>query len=78
MFFQILKLNHLTLAFFVTSKFEMLGTFDGDLHTAFALGALQPEDQLLRSFCLLSQNGIGLTTETLFFTIVTPFTLGKL
>ena len=52
MFFQILKLNHLTLAFFVTSKFEMLGTFDGDLHTAFALGALQPEDQLLGSFCL--------------------------
>ena len=51
-FFQILKLNHLTLAFFVTSKFEMLGTFDGDLHTAFALGALQPEDQLLGSFCL--------------------------
>ena len=35
-----------------------------------ALGALQPQHQLLGSLGFLSQDGLGLTSETLLFTVV--------
>ena len=35
-----------------------------------ALGALQPEDQLLGGLSLLPQNGLGLTSEPLLLTVV--------
>ena len=47
-----LKLDHLSLTFFVTSQLEMLRTFDGNLETPLALSAFQTQHQFLGSFGL--------------------------
>ena len=47
-----LKLDHLSLTFLVTAQLEMLGTFDGNLLTPLALGALQTQHQLFGCLCL--------------------------
>merc|ERR1719458_503297 len=75
---RFLKLDHLSLTFFVTSQLEMLRTLDGNLLTAFALGAFKTKYQFLGGLCLLPQDGFGLTSETLLFAIVTPTSLCKL
>jgi len=54
-------------AFFVTSQLEMLRTLDGNLLTAFALGAFKTKYQLLDGLCLLLQDGFGLNSEILLF-----------
>ncbi|QQP48648.1 60S ribosomal protein L44 [Caligus rogercresseyi] len=56
----------------------MLGSLEGNLLAALALAALETKHDLLRGLGLLTQNGLGLTTETLLLTIVAPTTLGKL
>ena len=56
----------------------MLGPLDGDLMLPLALGALDPQDQLLGGLCLLPQDGLGLTAETLLFPVVPPPSLGLL
>ena len=43
-----------------------------------ALGALQSEGDLLGVLGLLSEDGLGLTTETLLFHVVSSLSLGKL
>merc|ERR1719322_1042836 len=70
-----LELNHLSFAFFVTSQFKMLGTLDGNLIFPFAFHTFHTQHQLFGCFSLLSQNGLGLTTETLLLTIITSTTL---
>ena len=70
-----LELNHLSFAFFVTSQFKMLGTLDGNLILPFAFHTFHTQHQLFGCFSLLSQNGLGLTTETLLLTIISPTTL---
>jgi len=56
----------------------MFGSLDWDLVLPFASRALDPQDQLLGGLRLLSQDGLGLTTETLLLTIVPSPTLGLL
>ena len=81
-----LELNHLSLAFSFTSQLEMLGSLDGSLKQTvisryitiyanylvfpLALSTLQLEDQLLGGLGLLSQDGFGLTSESLLFTVI--------
>jgi len=48
----------------------MFGSLDGDLVLPLACRALEPQDQLLGGLCLLPQDGLGLTSETLLLTIV--------
>ena len=53
---RFLKLDHLSLTFFVTSQLEMLRTLDGNLLTAFALGAFKTKYQFLGGLCLKIKN----------------------
>ena len=72
-----LELDHLPLPLLVSSQLEVLGPLDGHLETVLARATLQTKDQLLGSLGLLTQNRLGLTTETLLFSVVTPFALGE-
>ena len=56
----------------------MLRTLDGNLLTAFTLGAFKTKYQLLGGLCVLPQDGFGMTSENLLFAIVTPTSLCKL
>ena len=73
-----LELDHLSLALLLSSQLEMFGSLDGDLVLPLACRALEPQDQLLGGLCLLPQDGLGLTSETLLLTIVPTPTLGLL
>merc|ERR1719471_31770 len=73
-----LELDHLSLALLLSSQLEMLGSLDGTLVLPLALSALQPQDQLLGGLGLLSQDGLGLTSESLLLTVVPAPALGLL
>ena len=49
---QTLKLDHLSLAFFVTSQLKMFGTFDGNHTLVFALETLKTKHKFLSGLCL--------------------------
>ena len=55
---------------------ESLASSDNFASSAFALGALELEGDLLGVLCLLAEHGLGLTSETLLLGIVSPLTLG--
>ena len=57
-------------------KLKVLGTLDGEHALALALGALELEDDLLGGLGLLAEDGLGLSTETGLFAVVTSLTLG--
>lgn len=99
-----LELNHLSLAFLVTSQFEMLATLQWLLFTVLAFSTFHTEHDFLgglglkanlenvrlafpptTEWCcrrapfdpyLLSEDGFGLTSETLLFSVVTTSALG--
>merc|ERR550532_2776824 len=71
-----LELDHLSLALLLSSQLKVLGPLDGTLVLPLALGALQPQHQLLGGLGLLPQDGLGLTTESLLLAIVPTTTLG--
>jgi len=48
----------------------VLSSLDGALVLPLALGTLQPQNQLLGGLGLLSQDRLGLTSESLLLTIV--------
>merc|ERR1719266_2700661 len=73
-----LELNHLSLPLLLSSQLKVFGSLDGMLVLPFALGALEPQHQLLGGLGLLPQDGLGLTTETLLFTVVPSPSLGLL
>merc|ERR1712083_775887 len=73
-----LKLDHLSLTFLVTAQLEMLGTFDGNLLTPLALGALQTQHQLFGCLCLLPQDGLRLASKALLLPVITPTALSEL
>merc|ERR1719273_558037 len=56
----------------------MFGSLDGNLMLPLALGALQPQHQLLSCLCLLPENRLGLTTESLLLTIIPTSSLSLL
>lgn len=55
----------------------MLAALQRGLLAVLALGALHTQHNLLGGLSLLPEDGLGLTTETLLFTIVTTTTLGS-
>ena len=80
-----LELNHLSLAFPLSSQLKVLGSLDGCLNSKIinlisllshylvfplALGALKLEDQLLGGLSLLPQNGLRLAPESLLFSVI--------
>lgn len=71
-----LELDHLALPLLVATDFEVLASLDRQLLTGFALGALHSKDDLLGGLGLLTQDGLGLTTEALLFSVVTTTSLG--
>merc|ERR1719384_3097825 len=73
-----LELDHLSLALLFSSELEVLGSLDGTLVLPLAGGTLQPQHQLLRGLGLLSQDGLGLTTESPLLAIVPAPALGLL
>merc|ERR1719461_1290022 len=75
---QCLELDHLALALLLSSQLEVLGSLDGALVLPLALGALQPEHQLLGGLGLLPQDGLGLASEALLLTVVPASALGLL
>merc|ERR1719322_632878 len=76
--FEKLKLDHLSLAFLHTSKLKMFGPLDRNLVLPLALKTLNPQHQLLGSLGLLPQDGFGLTSKSLLFTIIPTSSLGLL
>lgn len=72
-----LELNHLTLAFLVSSKFEMFASLQRDLFAVFTFRAFHTQYNFLGGLGLLPEDGLRLTTETLLFPVVTSSTLGS-
>lgn len=70
-----LELNHLTLPLFVATQFEVLAPLQRDLLSVFTFRALHPQHNFFSCFCLLSEDGLGLTAETLLFAVVTSSAL---
>merc|ERR1712228_434094 len=73
-----LELDHLSLALLLSPELEVLRSLDRTLVLPLALGALQPQHQLLGGLGLLPQDGLGLTTESLLLAIVPASALGLL
>ena len=69
---SILSLTYLCL---LLSELEGLTALEWKHSLAFALGALDLQDDLLGCLGLLSEDGLSLTTETLLLGIVTSLTL---
>ena len=59
------------------TKLEGLATLQRDHSLAFALGAFNLENNLLRGLCLLSEHRLCLPTETLLLGIVSSLTLSN-
>ena len=60
---------------FFLSKNESLATLDGSESSSLANGAFELESDLLGGLCLLPEDGLGLTSETLLLHIVSPLSL---
>jgi len=73
-----LELDHLSLALLVTAKFKMLAALQWGLLAVFAVGTLHSQHDFLRSFGLLSEDRLSLTTKTLLLTVVTTTTLRRM
>ena len=65
-----------TLGDFFFTKNEGLAPLNRDHSSSLANVALELESNLLGSLCLLSENRLGLSTETLLLSIISPFSLG--
>jgi len=61
----------------VSTKFKVLASLQDHLVLLLAFSALQTKNYLLRCFGLLVEDGLGLTTITRLFAIVTSLTLGS-
>ena len=59
------------------AKHEGLASLDHTEALCLALGALELEHDLLGVLCLLSEDGLGLSTETLLFHIISSLTSGS-
>merc|ERR1719491_2582679 len=59
----------------VCAQLKVLGTLDGLHALCLAFAALELQNNFLGGFCLLVEDGLGLTAETLLFLLVTAVTL---
>lgn len=64
-----------TASLLLLSKNECLATLDWAESSSLANGALKLEGNLLCGLCLLSENGLGLTSETFLLGIISSLTL---
>ena len=64
-----------TASFILLSKNECLATLDGTESSSLADGALELEGNLLCGLCLLSEDGLGLPSETFLLGIISSLTL---
>ena len=60
------------------AKHEGLASLDHTEALCLALGALELEHDLLGVLCLLSEDGLGLSTETLLLHVISSLTLSSL
>lgn len=65
-----------TAGLFLLSKNECLATLNGAESSSLAGGALELESDLLGGLCLLSEDGLGLSSETFLLGIISSLTLG--
>ncbi len=65
-----------TLCDFLFTKDEGLASLNRDHSSSLANTALELESNFLGSLCLLSENRLGLSTETLLLSIISSFSLG--
>lgn len=70
-----LESERCTLRFLLATQLKVLAAFEGELHLVFTNSAFQTQDNLLRRFCLLMENGLGLPSVTRLFTIVSALPL---
>jgi len=66
-----------TLCLLVSSQLELLASLERQLRLGLALNTLQSQHNLLCGLCLLVEDGLGLTTITGLFTVITTLTLGE-
>lgn len=66
-----LELNHLPLPLLVSSQLKVLASLQSNLGTELAVGAFQPQDDLLGSLGLLSEDRLGLAAISLLFPVIT-------
>ena len=74
---EIISEDGASLCDFLLSEDEGLATLDGDHSSSLAGTALKLEGNLLGGLCLLSENGLGLTSVTLLFSIISSLSLGS-
>ena len=68
--------HNLTLSVLFLSEDEGLGSLDDSVALGFGLSVFKLEHNLLGLLCLLSENGLGLSTKAFLFHIVSPLSLG--
>ena len=66
----------MTLGNFLLTEDEGLASLDDSERFGFGLGAFELEDDFLGVLSLLSEDWLGLSTETLLFHIISSLTLG--
>ena len=68
--------HDLTLGNFLLTEDEGLASFDDSERLGFGLGAFELEDDFLGVLSLLSEDWLGLSTESLLFHIISSLSLG--
>jgi hypothetical protein len=69
--------NGASLGDFFLSEDEGLATLNGNHSSSLASTAFKLKGNLLGGLCLLSENGLGLTSITLLFSIISSLSLGS-
>ena len=59
------------------TQFKVLGSLETEMLLCLASFAFQTQDNLTCRLCLLVENGLGLSTKTHLFTVVSTLSLGK-
>jgi hypothetical protein len=74
---EIISEDGTSLCDFLLTKNEGLATLNGNHSSSLAGTAFKLESNLLCGLCLLSENGLGLTSITLLFSIISSLSLGS-
>jgi hypothetical protein len=72
---ELCSIDGATASLFLLSKNECLATLNGAESSSLANGALELEGNLLGGLCLLSEDGLGLASETFLLGIISSLTL---
>jgi len=69
------ELECCALCLLLSAQFEVFAPLQCQLHLVLANGAFESEHDLLRSLCLLVEDGLSLTTVAGLFTVITTLSL---